>query len=905
MTITALRKRQVMRLLCETPTILGLAMSVMLWCGVLYKHDTQKTAQIREESQTGRNLTLLFEEATLRSIGEVDKALLYLRRQIEAKLGSVDFQQLITTSDILSEIIVQAAIIDKHGMMRASNAQRIQKPIDLSDRDHYRHFLSATTDNLFISKPVIGRASGKWSIQIARRFLDQSGAFAGVVVASLDPEHLTRFFSSINVGATSSVSLIGMDGIVRASSGAAGQGRFALGQNLSQSLLFKNIQKQTNGRFFDPHVDGSDDRFVSFRHIRGQPLAVSISIASAEVFETLYWDLLRNCIVALLITIAAMLLSFKGARDQLELRKAAAVLRRSELRTQQKSEQLRLTLDNMSQGIILVTKDLRIPVINSQAIKLLGLPERFLTCPPTFTQLVRHQEEMGEFASTPIPPGTSPTDHFLQRDKDGAIATYERERPDGTILEVRSSALPNGGFVRTYADITRRRQAQAIATRLANEDALTGLPNRRVLRETADAAIATQRAATVAGADQPVVALLCLDLDRFKAINDTLGHPIGDQLLQAVSKRILSNLRLTDLVSRLGGDEFAVLLPELPSMAAVEEIAARLVVALSETYQIADHKICISVSIGVAFSPRDGDTADALLKAADLALYAAKADGRSTFRIYDTTMSERVRERRTVEIDLQQAMEHGELELHYQPLVSVCEGIIKGFEALMRWRHPVRGNIPPSVFIPIAEETGQIVKLGAWALRTACAEAASWPGGESVAVNVSSAQFKAGDLVATVAETLLSTGLASCRLQLEITESILMQDSDATTRVLTQLQDLGVKISMDDFGTGYSSLSYLRMFPLNKIKIDRSFVNDLGNKAGSEVIIRSMVDIARTLNMTVTAEGVETAQQLAALQRLGAQEFQGYHYSRPVPCQQITALLDRQAEQPEKAERAA
>ena len=436
-------------------------------------------------------------------------------------------------------------------------------------------------------------------------------------------------------------------------------------------------------------------------------------------------------------------------------------------------------------------------------------------------------------------------------------------------------------------DITHRRQAQEAVTRLASEDALTGLGNRRLFREHLE-----KRSLQPRTADEQGFALLCLDLDWFKDVNDTLGHWIGDALLKSVAERLTSTLRAGNTVARLGGDEFAVLLPRTNSAQKTEVLAKRIIELLAQPYDIYGHRIQVGVSIGIALAPHDGNDPDLLLKAADMALYAAKAAGRGTYKFFHKSMAEQLRARRQLELDLRAAIENDELELHYQPLLNVEDQSITGFEALMRWRHPIRGMVFPGEFIPVAEETGLITALGAWALRKACAQAATWPEHIYVAVNVSPMQFRNGDLVATVNQALQEAGLPPSRLELEITETILMQENESTIDTLHELRSSGVRISMDDFGTGYSSLSYLRSFPLNKIKIDRAFVKDLGTTSASDVIIRSIIDIARTLEMTTTAEGVETSLQFQSLQLLGCSEAQGYYLSKPLPASQLPNLIE-------------
>jgi diguanylate cyclase (GGDEF)-like protein len=446
--------------------------------------------------------------------------------------------------------------------------------------------------------------------------------------------------------------------------------------------------------------------------------------------------------------------------------------------------------------------------------------------------------------------------------------------------------MSSGGSIATHEDITERRKAEARIEHLAHYDALTNLPNRVSFRASMDRALDS-----LARGD--VVAVLCLDLDHFKEVNDTLGHPVGDALLQVVADRIRSCVRPTDCMARLGGDEFAIVQAPVDQPADSTALAARLIAAIAEPYDIGGHQIVIGASVGIAIAPGDGNDADSLLKNADMALYRAKEDGRGAYRFFEPDMDARMQVRRALELDLRKAVALEEFELYYQPIVDLATNKVNCFEALLRWRHPQRGMVTPDNFIPVAEEIGLLGTLGAWVLRKACAEAMKWPQGILVAVNLSPAQFKTGTLVLDVIAALGASGLAANRLELEITESVLLQNTDATMSTLRQLRDLGVRIAMDDFGTGYSSLGYLQKFPFDKIKIDRSFVRDVIDKPESIAIVRAVTGLGRTLGMTTTAEGVETADQLEQLRREGCAEVQGYLFSRPKPAHELGALLQQ------------
>ena len=446
--------------------------------------------------------------------------------------------------------------------------------------------------------------------------------------------------------------------------------------------------------------------------------------------------------------------------------------------------------------------------------------------------------------------------------------------------------MPDGGWVVTHEDVTEQRLAQAKISHMALHDALTDLPNRILFRQQLEERLAHME-------PDRKLAVLCLDLDRFKNVNDTLGHAVGDLVLNQVSDRLQGCLREADLVARLGGDEFVILECGIDQPTETTALAARLIEAIGQPFDLGANQVVIGLSVGIAIAPTDGVNADQLLMSADMALYRAKADGRATYRFFEPEMDARMQARRRLEIDLRKALVNGELELYYQPLVNLKTDAICGFEALLRWNHGERGMVQPLDFIPLAEETGLIVPIGEWVIRQACEEAAKWPSDVTVAVNLSPAQFKGLSLSQTVVSALARSGLAPARLELEITESVLLANTNSTYATLHGLRELGVRIAMDDFGTGYSSLNYLRSFPFDKIKIDRSFIRDLSSSANSIAIIRAVTGLGSNLGMTTTGEGVETQDELECLRQEGCTEAQGYYFSKPRPASELHTLLAR------------
>jgi len=557
---------------------------------------------------------------------------------------------------------------------------------------------------------------------------------------------------------------------------------------------------------------------------------------------------------------------------------AALIDRRTKSVLRQQKMLLDTALENMSQGLCMFDAEGRIQLFNERYMAMTGQTDLELRG-RSLLDVLREQKAAGRWQGEP--------DEFFARQiadaQTGQGATRVMQQR-GRSMRIVTQPMKSGGWVATFEDITEWEQAQAQISHMARHDALTNLPNRTLFREELERVLHL-----VKRTDQ--LAVLCLDLDHFKKINDSLGHPIGDALLKQVAARLRTCVGPGDTVARLGGDEFAIVqFCNGCDPSTVPALASHIVEVVAAPYEIEGHQLVIGVSIGISQAPEDGDDPDQLLKNADLALYRAKADGRSTYRFFEAGMDARAQARRLLELDLRLALQRDEFEVHYQPIRDLASGEIAVCEALVRWRHPERGLIAPNHFIPIAEETGLINQLGDWVLRTACADAVRWASA-CVAVNLSPVQFRNPDLVDTVKAALRQSGLPAHRLELEITESVLLQNSETTRAMLHELRQLGVKISLDDFGTGYSSLSYLRSFPFDKIKIDRSFISELASGGDSLAIVRAVTGLGKSLGITTTAEGVETDAQLDLLNREGCTQVQGYLISKPRPIAEIEGML--------------
>ena len=542
-----------------------------------------------------------------------------------------------------------------------------------------------------------------------------------------------------------------------------------------------------------------------------------------------------------------------------------------------KEEQLLQTvLNNMSQGVLMFDPETRLIFCNKRYIELYGLSPEIVKPGCSLRDLLRHRIERGSFSGDP--------DEYTARLAEGIAEgkTFSNivNLPDGRAVSVVNKPVADGGWLATHEDVTERQRSEERIAHMARHDALTDLPNRVLLLEQLNHEIKRVKRGEC-------LAVLCLDLDQFKSVNDALGHHIGDELLKLVGERLRGCTRELDIVARMGGDEFAIIMTQMDQAADAATLSKRIRDSVIRPYQVEGHQIVTDISIGISVAPMDAVESDELLRNADMALYDAKADGRGTFRFFEPEMNTRMKVRRELEMDLRKALASEQFQLYYQPLVVLETNEVNGFEALLRWNHPARGLVSPVDFIPIAEETGLIVPLGEWVLKAACAEAVNWPEHIKVAVNLSPAQLNSRNLVSMVTAALHESGMPARKLQLEITESVLLQNTFTTLATLHELRKMGVQIALDDFGTGYSSLSYLRSFPFDKIKIDRSFIQDLSNGAEPLAIVNAVAGLAKCLNMTSTAEGVETQQQMEVLQAIGCTEMQGYLFSHARPANEI------------------
>ncbi len=797
------------------------------------------------------------------------------------------------------------ALIDLQGAIVNSSRGWPVPPVNVSDRSFFQRLTDDAAPPWVISEPVRGRADNTWMIPFAFRFTAPDGRLLGLVNCGVKLAYFESLFSRITLDDGGAFTLYRSDGMLVARFPRADP---RIGETFAGTDNFTRVAAAADGGVvrLTSTLDGQD-RLVASHNLAHFPLLIAVSDTMATVLGP--WRAEARAFVAVgslleLVIAGIVLLGVRHLRGYERLQaanaatlraKAAAALAESELCRAQERERgeyearkqllrFETALSNMLQGLLMVDHTGHVLVVNRRFHELAGLPPDAVQLGMSYAELMELVITVGCIHHEDL---TAIRRHREEMISGNARTTFVWELRDGRVFSVTHQPMEEG-WLTTYEDITEQRAAEATIAYLAQHDPLTDLPNRSLFHEKLEHAMAFARRGRL-------LALHCLDIDHFKAINDTLGHPIGDGLLQAIARRLQDSLRDTDTVARLGGDEFAIVQTAIATPLDAIELAGRLSEQIEQPFDIDGHQIVIGTSIGIALAPQDSVDADQLLKCADLALYRAKSDGRGVYRLFQAEMDAAMQARRLLELDLRQALPGRQLELFYQPVIDVRARRIAGCEALLRWQHPARGLVPPSQFIPLAEETGMIIPIGAWVLHQACMAAAAWPETMKIAVNLSAAQFKSRNLVADVAAALHESGLHPDRLELEITETVMLQDTDAVLATLHQLRALGINIAMDDFGTGYSSLSYLRRFPFDRIKIDQSFVRELGKRSDCIAIVRAVTTLGNDLGMAITAEGVETRQQLDTLEQAGCTEMQGYLFSPAVPGSAVAELVQTMA----------
>jgi len=717
------------------------------------------------------------------------------------------------------------------------------------------------------------RAAQNW----AKYFASNLDTIDALTAGDKPSQELLYFFrDAVNVGDVSSLKLFDRLGFLRFVSGGTEKAGSVLPNLVSHSE--KAVQIAESGQIQTRTGQGAaSDEPAYFAKTTIPVFRNGRVIAIAEIYfdqtkkqAILQQDLQKAGLIIALLGVAVFGIPAAGVFCWSKYNWHSA----SALRDQ--NSQLNAVLENMSQGFCMYDARQRLVLSNKQYVSLYSMSEDMVQPGTTLREILEQRIANGIYA------GEDPEGYI--RDRLDCVEKAEQirsihELTDGRTLSVSHVPLPDGGWLTTHDDITELRQYEEHIAYLASFDAVTGIENRSSLEQKIANQFVSMRGEKFA--------VLCIDLDNFKVVNETLGHLVGDRLLKAVSERLLECAADADTVSRLGGNEFVILQASGNQPDHAQVLAHYVCQIIQEPFNIDGNEIITGASIGIAIAPADGTESEELIKNAGLALSRSKEKGRGAYHFFEAEMDAHIRKRHCMEQDLREALKKGELKLHFQPLIRAQSGEISGCEALLRWDHPLHGRIPPADFIPVAEEIGVIVPIGEWIIRQACREAAQWPESTRIAVNVSAAQFRSGNLVATVVAALASTGLDPIRLELEITETTLLTNNQSTLDTLHMLRSLGVRIAIDDFGTGYSSLSYMRSFPFDKIKLDGSFVQNLTTDRDSQAIIRAVAGLGDSLGITTTAEGVETQEQFEMIRAEGYTEIQGYYFSMPLPADEV------------------
>jgi diguanylate cyclase (GGDEF)-like protein len=862
-------------ILCGLTLIAAIVISTAIMVGNL------RDRALSDSERELKNTALILGEQIDRSFQAIDlvQSSVIDRIQSLGIASNADYSRRMSTEDVHQMLkasssgliqIYALSLINADG--RLINFSRFWPPPDIQIND--REFFNALKSNpqvaSFISRPGHNRTDGEWTLFLTRKVVAANGDFLGLVLGAVELSYFEKLFSSVSLGEGSSITLFRSDGVLLT---RFPQIESVIGKTFRSSVDAVSGADSGTTRFVG-RIAGKD-RLLAAHKLAHFPAVISVAVDTDAALAL--WQKEVNVLLGAggLAAVTVAIMIFLIVRQQAQ----AHSLSMRDLALEK--QRLDTAMNNMVQGLIMFDSAERMVVCNDLYVGMYGLSREIVKPGCSLLELLRYRAEIGNLLHHDPEQYRAELVAALAL---GKVTTSIFETAEGREVLVTNSPMTTGGWVATHQDITERRRAEAKIEYMAHHDALTDLPNRLQLYEQLRQTLARPKRGEH-------VAVFCLDLDRFKDVNDAHGHAVGDLLLKAVADRLRQCVRETDMVARLGGDEFAIMQAGTSQPTDATSLASRLIEMIGATFELGVHQVTVGLSIGIALAPGDGLDPDQLLKNADMALYRAKSDGHGLYRFFEPEMDARMQARRKLEIDLRTAIANSEFELFYQPLVDMKTEYVTGFEALIRWRHPERGMVPPLDFISVAEETGLIVPIGDWVLRQACVEAATWPSGVKVAVNLSPIQFKSKALLLSVVSALAASGLSPNRLELEITESVLLQDGDATLAILNELRELGVRISMDDFGTGYSSLSYLRKFPFDKIKIDRSFIVDMSDHNDSMAIVRAVIAMGSGLGIATTAEGVETVEQFKRLKLEGCTEVQGYLFSPPRPAVEIKGLL--------------
>lgn len=837
-----------------------------------------------------RNLAQLMEHDITTSVRTIDHVLFSIASESQRQLlaGSLSGRSL----DVYIEQQLKRhpdldgiRVADERGRLTHGTGVVAGAGLNIADRDYFIRLRNEPDADMVISSPTLGRLSGKWVINLARPFRHPDASFAGLVVGSVPLAHFTRGFSSLQVGPSGSFTLFDDDFRILSrpyeSSGAVD----SVGMGFGSPQLRKLVKTgQPVGTYMGRSTIDDVERVSSYRKIPGTPFNIVIGFAVDDTLAEWRNEVHKTIAlvtVFVLITLLSYWFIYRAWKNQAS---AVAALRDAN-RTLDAEKHLNQTIIQSSPFAI-YTRDRKgiVTAWNLAAEKLFGWRADEIVGKPLLSVPAGKEKETEEIRQKVLH-----GENIIQ-------AEVQRQKRDGTLFDISTTLAPLrdaageiDGYLAIAADVTERKAAKQQIEFLAYRDVLTGLPNRLLLHDR------FEQARAHADRVGSKMALLFLDLDNFKTINDSLGHAVGDLMLKEIASRLGECVRDTDTISRQGGDEFLIVLPDLSDVDAVVPVLIKIRERLKAPFDVNGNEFSTSVSMGVAIYPDDGENFDILLKKADMAMYRAKDAGRNTYQFFDEQMNVEAIEYLSMKNGLRRALERAEFVLHYQPQINLASGAVVGVEALIRWRHPELGLVLPARFIPVAEESGLIVSIGEWVMREACRQAMVWRQAGlpelTMAVNLSAVQFKRGDVEQTVINALEESGFDPCLLELELTESILIHNTESVLATVKRLKLLGVKLSIDDFGTGYSSLSYLKRFAVDKLKIDQSFVRDLATDPDDAAIIRAIIQMARSLNLKTLAEGVEHAGMLELLRVFHCDEVQGYHFARPMPAEEFARYL--------------
>jgi diguanylate cyclase (GGDEF)-like protein/PAS domain S-box-containing protein len=829
-------------------------------------------AEIDHASQSAQNYANVLAQQTALTFEAVDRSLRQvqlIRADLETALAmpgadaaALHHRANEALSQIQKSSLVLVAIqwADRNGNIEATSDDGAPRRTNIADLNHFTAHRDDPTDRFYVSLPFRSIVSDRSLIAVSRRFADPDGSFAGAVVALIDQSYFVRAYRSIDVGPRGVVAMADYPGHVFARQPPLEPGETPqIRWPVADHLLTAN-----EGSYETVSPVNQTPRIVGYKAVSVPPLVVVVSYHRDDQLTSWYQHLYTFGPGALLV-ISVILLG-------------TGLLMWQTGNLAYKNRILEVTLENMAHGLCMFDGQQRLIVCNERYAKMYGLKPDEMRPGTSLRSILEARVAVG---SSPAAAHEYIETRIAEVTRNEAYSA-ENELRDGRVVAVTHQPIEGGGWVAIHQDITVSRRDEEKVSFMAHHDLLTGLANRTTFMEKLEEAGARLRR------HHETFTVFMLDLDRFKNVNDAFGHPAGDVLLQETAARLKKGLRETDLVARLGGDEFAIIQAgEVDQRGATAELAKRIIALISAPYNLSGNMVTIGTSIGIAMAGEPDIDSDTLMKQADLALYRSKSEGRNSYCFFDERMTADADARRQLEADLRDAVAGGQIEIHYQPILHVKTRRLFGLETLARWRHPIKGIVPPSEFIPLAEETGLIVPLGEWVLHKACETAKRWPLGVKVAVNISAVQFAKSDLLDVVTRTLAETGLPSERLKLEITETALLEKEAGVLATLQQLERLGIGISLDDFGTGYSSLRYLTTFPIDKIKIDKSFTQNITHRADCAAVVASVLALGSSLQIATVAEGVETEQQFDILRTSGVNYVQGYLFGAPCPAEEI------------------